>query len=62
MCNTIALSTVAKFEYVPDVQLLKKNYAKTAKIKLEDLTKPEDWGTKATDEEKKGIEAEAKLL
>lgn len=62
MCNTIALSTVAKFEYVPDVQVLKKNYAKANKIKLENLTKPEDWGTKATKEEKEGIEKEAKIL
>lgn len=62
MCKTIALSTVATFTYMPDINLLKKNYAKSAGIKLDKLTKVEDWDAKATSAEKNGVENERKLL
>jgi len=58
MCNTIALSTVAKFEYVPDLNILKKLYAKTAGIKFESLTAPDLWEATATQAEKDGVVAE----
>jgi len=62
MCNTIALSTVAIFLYVPDTNLLKKNYAKSKGIKLDSMTKVEDWETKATQDEKTGLENEKRKL
>jgi hypothetical protein len=62
MCNTIALSTVAKFEYVPDINILKKLYAKNAGIPFKDITSPELWETKATDAERAGIKAEGEKL
>jgi magnesium-transporting ATPase (P-type) len=62
MCRTIALSTVATFTYTPDVNLLKKNYAKSKGLKLEKLTKVEDWELKATAAEKQGLEDERAVL
>ena len=62
MCNTIALSTVAKFEYVPDLNILKKLYAKTAGIKFESLTPPDKWEAEATKEERDGVAAEGRKL
>jgi len=62
MCNTIALSTVAIFLYVPDTNLLKKNYAKSKGIKLDSMTTVEKWETEATEDEKKGLETEKKKL
>lgn len=62
MCKTIVLSTVATFTYTPDVNLLKKNYARTINKPLDKLTKVEDWELKATEAERQGlIDEEAKL-
>jgi sodium/potassium-transporting ATPase subunit alpha len=67
MCRTIALSTVAKFEYVPDVQLLKKNYCKVNGINMKSLPDSDTWDKPlkdggATDHMKQGIkDEEAKL-
>jgi len=62
MCNTIALSTVAKFEYVPDLNILKKLMARTAGVPFDSITSPDKWEEFATDAEKAGVIAEGKKL
>lgn len=62
MCNTIALSTVAKFEYVPDLNILKKLMARTAGVPFDSITSPDKWEEHATKAEKEGVIAEGKKL